>query len=390
MSSMRATFEGYRRADGSVGVRNHTLVMSVTGLTSPTARRIARSLSGAKLVTTSYGSGLMDEDAELQVRALAGFACNPNVAAALVIGGTGPHVSRIAEIVARTGRPVEALILDDCEHDAITLTERGVRIGARLMRETSRARRTAVGTDELFVAMECGRSDPSSGLVANPLVGAVVDAIVDAGGRALFGETIEWLGAEHLLAARAADANVAREIIAAVNRREQEAVAAGMDLLGNNPGPTNVASGLSTIEEKSLGAIAKGGQSLVRGVVRVADAPPREAGLYLMDAPAYAPESVGGLVSAGAQLVLFTTGVGNSFVSGIAPTIKLSGNPNAAAHLHEQLDFDASDVFERRATLAQAARRLHDLVLDVASGTLTWGEILDEGDDVVSRLGPAL
>lgn len=390
MNAMRKTFEGYRRADGSVGVRNHTLVMSVTGLTTPTAKRISRSLSGAKLVTTSYGSGLMGEDAELQVRALAGFACNPNVAAALVIGGTRPHVSQIAEIIARTGRPVEALILDDCDHDAITLTERGIRIGARLMREASRARRTTVGTNELFLAMECGRSDPSSGLVANPLVGAVVDAIVDAGGRALFGETIEWLGAEHLLAARAADANVAREIIAAVNRREQQAVAAGMDLLGNNPGPTNVAAGLSTIEEKSLGAIAKGGQSVVRGVVRIADTPPREPGLYVMDAPAYAPESVGGLVSAGAQLVLFTTGVGNSFVSGIAPTIKLSGNPNAAARLHEQLDFEASDVFERRATLAQAAQRLHDLVLDIASGTLTWGEILDEGDDVVSRLGSAL
>ena len=387
---MRATFEGYRRSDGSVGVRNRTLVMSVTGLTSPTARRIARSLPGASLITTPYGSGLLGADAELQVRALAGFGCNPNVAAVLVIGGTGPHVTRIAGIIERTGRRVEALILDDCDHDAITLTERGIRLGARLMREASRARRTSADARELFVAMECGRSDPSSGLVANPLVGAVVDAIVDAGGRAIFGETIEWLGAEHLLAARAADPDVARAIIEAVKRREQEAVAAGMDLLGNNPGPTNVAAGLSTIEEKSLGAIAKGGRSPVRGVVRIAETPPREAGLYVMDAPAYAPESVGGLVSAGAQLVLFTTGVGNSFVSGIAPTIKVSGNPNAAARLHEQLDFDASEVFERRTTLAQATLRLHDLVLEVASGTLTWGEILDEGEDVVSRLGGAL
>ncbi|HVO89886.1 MAG TPA: UxaA family hydrolase [Casimicrobiaceae bacterium] len=387
---MRTTFEGYRRSDGTVGVRNHTLVMSATGLTGPTAKRISSALAGSRLITTPYGSGLMGEDAELQVRALAGFACNPNVAAVLVIGGTGPHVTRIAEQVARTGRAVEALVLDDCEHDAITLTERGIRLGARLMREASRARRTTIPARELFVAMECGRSDPSSGLVANPLVGAVVDAIVDAGGRALFGETIEWLGAEHLLAARAANAAVADDIVAAVRRREQAAVAAGMDLLGNNPGPTNIAAGLSTIEEKSLGSIAKGGRSQVRGVVRIADEPPRASGLYLMDAPAYAPESVGGFVSAGAQIVLFTTGVGNSFVSGIAPTIKISGNPNACARLHEQLDFDASDVFARRTSLAVAAERLHDLVLDVASGTLTWGEILDEGEDVVSRLGPAL
>lgn len=387
---MKTQFEGYRRSDGTVGVRNYTLVMSVTGLTGPTARRIAQALPGSRVITTPYGSGLLGEDAQLQLRALTGFACNPNVGAALIIGGTGPHVTRIAEDVAATGRPVEALILDDCDHDAVTLTERGIRRGARLMREASRARRSMVSTRELFVAMECGRSDPSSGLVANPLVGAVVDTIIAAGGRALFGETIEWLGAEHLLAARASDAQVARDIVAAVQRREQAAVASGMDLLGNNPGPTNVAAGLSSIEEKSLGSIAKGGSSPVRGVVAIAERPPASTGLYVMDAPAYAPESVGGFVAAGAPLVLFTTGQGNSFVSGIAPTIKISGNPEACARLHQQLDFDASDVFVRRETLAKAAERLHDVVLEVASGTLTWGEILGEGEDVVSRLGPAL
>jgi altronate dehydratase large subunit len=162
-----------------------------------------------------------------------------------------------------------------------------------------------------------------------------------------------------------------------------------MDLLGNNPGPTNIAAGLSTIEEKSLGAIAKGGRSPIRGVIDIAEPVPG-SGLYLMDAPAYAPESVGGLVASGAQLVLFTTGVGNSFVSGIAPTIKISANPVTTRRLSEQLDFDAGDVFEGRATLEDAARRLQDVVLDVASGMLTWGEVLDEGEDVVSRLGPAL
>jgi altronate dehydratase large subunit len=250
-------------------------------------------------------------------------------------------------------------------------------------------RRTRAEFAELFLGMECGRSDPSSGLVSNPLVGVVVDALVAAGGRAVFGETVEWLGAEHLLAARAANAEVARAIERAVLQRERTAVASGMDLLGNNPGPTNIAAGLSTIEEKSLGAIAKGGRSPIRGVIDIAEPVPG-SGLYLMDAPAYAPESVGGLVASGAQLVLFTTGVGNSFVSGIAPTIKISANPVTTRRLSEQLDFDAGDVFEGRATLEDAARRLQDVVLDVASGMLTWGEVLDEGEDVVSRLGPAL
>jgi altronate dehydratase large subunit len=382
-------FDAFRRPDGSIGVRNHVVVMSVTGLTSPTARRIGRAVPGVRVITTPYGSGLLGDDAALQRRALTAFGCHPNVAAILVIGGTAPYVEEIANAVAATGKPVEALVLDDCEHDAITVTERGTRIAARMLRDASRTRRIRVALAELCLGMECGRSDPSSGLVANPLVGAIVDALIAAGGRAVFGETIEWLGAEHLLAQRAVDATVARAIREAVERRERASVEAGMDLLGNNPGPTNIASGLSTIEEKSLGAIAKGGRAPIRGVVGIGERLPA-AGLYLMDAPAYAPESVGGLVASGAQIVLFTTGVGNSFVSGIAPTIKISANPVATRRLHEQLDFDASDVFERSASLADAAARLQDLVLEVASGSLTWGEVLDEGDDVVSRLGPAL
>ena len=383
------SFDGFRRPDGTVGVRNHVLILSVTGLTGPTARRIGRAVPGARVVTTPYGSGLVGDDAALQRRALTAFGAHPNVGAVLVIGASPPLVDEVVASIAPTGKPVEALILDDCDHDALTLTERGTRIAARMMREASRARRVPVPLAELFLGMECGRSDPSSGLVANPLVGAVVDALIDAGGRAVFGETIEWLGAEHLLTARAANPEVARAIEAAVLRRERTAIDAGLDLLGNNPGPTNIAAGLTTIEEKSLGAIAKGGRSPIRGVVGIADPLPGP-GLYLMDAPAYAPESVGGLVASGAQLVLFTTGVGNSFVSGLAPTIKISGNPVATRRLREQLDFDASDVFARRASLADAAARLQALVLEVASGTLTWGEILDEGEDVVSRLGPAL
>jgi altronate dehydratase large subunit len=386
---MSARFDAFRRADGRVGVRNHVLAMSVTGLTSPTARRIGRNVPGVRVITTPFGSGLMGEDAALQRRALTAFGSHPNVAAALVIGGTRPYVERIVEGIASTGKPVEALVLDDCGHDAVTMTERGTRIAARMMRDASRARRTTVDLRELCLGMECGRSDPSSGLVANPLVGTLVDAVIDAGGRAVFGETIEWLGAEHLLTERAANVDVANAIREAVLRRERTSVEAGLDLLGNNPGPTNIAAGLSTIEEKSLGAIAKGGRSTIRGVLAIAQPIPGP-GLYVMDAPAYAPESVGGLVAAGAQIVLFTTGVGNSFVSGIAPTIKISANPAATSRLREQLDFDASDVYERRATLAEAAQRLLATVLEIASGTLTWGEILDEGEDVVSRLGEAL
>jgi altronate dehydratase large subunit len=387
MSAQR--FAGYRRSDGSVGVRNHVLVLSVTGLTGPSARRIGRAVPGVRVVATPYGSGLMGDDAVLQRRALVALGGHPNVAATLVVGATPPQVTAIAEEIGATGRPVAALILDECGHDAITLTERGTRIAAGMLHAASRLQREPVDARELFLALESGRSDPSSGLVANPLVGLVVDALIAHGGRAVLGETIEWLGAEHLLAARAADSDVARAIEAAVERRDAAAVLAGLQLTCHNHGRTIFAAGLSTIEEKSLGAVAKGGRSPIRGVLGIAERP-AGPGLHLMDAPAYAPESVTGLVAAGAQVVLFTTGVGNSFVSNLAPTIKICANPVAARSLREQLDFDASGVFERREALDQAAMRLFALTLEVASGALTWGEILDEGEEVVSRLGPAL
>jgi altronate dehydratase large subunit len=163
----------------------------------------------------------------------------------------------------------------------------------------------------------------------------------------------------------------------------------GVDLLGNNPGPTNIAAGLSTIEEKSLGAITKSGSGTIAGVLDYGEAP-AAPGLYAMDAPAYAPESLSGFVASGAQMLLFSTGVGNSYVSQLAPTIKLSANPVATQRLREQLDFDASAVFRGTGTLDDAARDLLAQLVDIASGSLTWGEVLGEGDEVVSRLGEAL
>jgi len=385
---MTKVFDGFERPDGSVGVRNHLLILSVNGLTGPTARRIGRSVMNAKVVTTPYGSGLLGEDGAVQTRSLIGMGRHPNVGATIVVGAHPPQVRELAAAMAEVGKPVEALIFDDCNHDALTMTDRGIRLAAALSRDLSRQRRREAPVSKLFLAMECGRSDPSSGLVANPLVGRISDRVVAEGGRVVIGETIEWLGAEHILASRAEPA-VAEQLVAAVARREAFAVDAGIDLVGNNPGPTNIAAGLSTIEEKSLGGIAKGGTSPVRSVLGIAQ-PPAGPGLHVMDAPAYSPESVTGMVTAGAQLALFTTGVGNSYVSLLAPTLKISGNPETAARLHEQLDFDGSGVFTGVDTMDKAADELFATLIDVASGTLTWGEILDEGEEVISRMGPAL
>jgi len=382
-------FQGYRRPDGQVGVRNHLLVLSATGLTGPTGRRIAAALPGSVFAGMPYDGGLLGEDRDAQIRTLIGLCVNPNVGAVLIIGGNPPKVKHLAEQIAKSGKPTQAITLDECEHDALTLTDRAIRVGAKLRIEISRQRRQSCPLSSLFLGLECGRSDPSSGLVSNPLLGLMADHIVDSGGKAVFGETTEWLGAEHLLAKRGATKAVQQAILDAVLDHEQKAIDAGLDLTGENPGPTNIAGGLSTIEEKSLGNIAKSGNRPIQSLLKYSEVP-GVAGLHAMKAATYAPESITGFSAAGANLILFTTGQGNSFVNTITPTIKVSANPDTLVRLQEQIDFNARDVFTGEESLGDAANRFVDLIIDVASGTRTWGEVLGEGEEVVSRFGASL
>ncbi|MBL8588274.1 MAG: UxaA family hydrolase [Methylobacteriaceae bacterium] len=384
-----AMFLGYHREDGRIGVRNLLLVLSLGGLTGRAARRIAAQIDGAVVVVLPYGVGLTGADAIVQARAIDSLVTHPNVGATVVVGDNSPQMKAVVARMEGAGQLHAGFTLDECGHDAITLVERGVRAAARLARAISDLRPRPAPLSALCVGLECGRSDPSSGLVANPLLGLVADQIVAAGGTAILGETMEWIGAEELLAARARRPDVASRIRAAANARQQAASAAGVDLVRSNPGPTNIAAGLSTIEEKSLGAIAKSGASRIEGLIAYGESP-AGPGLWLMDAASYAPESMTGFVVAGAQLNLFTTGVGNSYVSLIAPTLKVSANPESAARLREQIDFDASRAFRGNQDLTAAGEALFDELLRVASGGATWGEVLMEGDEVVSRYGVAL
>ena len=382
-------FLGYVRPDGQVGVRNHLLVLSATGLTGPTGRRISQALPGAVFVAMPYDGGLLGEDRDAQIRTLIGFGVNPNVGAVLMIGGNPPKLDHLAKEMSKSGKPIDSISMDECDHDAITLTERSIRVGAKLMLKISKQRRVSCPLSKIFLGLECGRSDPSSGLVSNPMLGLIADRIVDEGGKAVFGETTEWLGAEHLLAKRGATPTVEQAILDAVLDSETRAIEAGLDLTGENPGPTNIAGGLSTIEEKSLGNIAKSGSRPIQSVLKYAEAP-ATPGLHAMHAATYAPESVSGFTASGANLILFTTGQGNSFVNLISPTIKISANPDTEARIKEQLDFTCPDVFSGEVSLEDAAPRFLELIIDVASGTKTWGEVLGEGEEVVSRFGGSL
>ncbi|HUH94957.1 MAG TPA: UxaA family hydrolase [Casimicrobiaceae bacterium] len=382
-------FSGYRRDDGRYGVRNAVLVLGLNGLVAHAAARIADAVSGTVLFASPYGRGQYGADRASHAAQLVGLGGNPNVAATLVVGADRRTTDEFAHAIAAARKPVATVALDDVGEDALELSGRGTRLAAELARAASRLRREPAPASALFIGAECGHSDATSGLASNPLVGRLIDRIVDTGGTAVFGETLEWLGAEHLLAGRAAHPDVAQAIGAAVERREAAVAATGVDLTGNNPGAENIRGGLSTIEEKSLGAIAKGGSRPVRGVLAVAEAP-AAPGLYVMDGPAFSPESMTGFAAAGAQLMLMTTGAGNSYCSAIAPTIKLSARPDTARRLATQIDFDASAVFEGREDLDAAAERLLALVLEVCSGTRTWGEILGETGESVIRIGGSL
>lgn len=389
MKNESNSFLGYPRDVGRPGIRNRLLVLSVTGLTGPTGRRIASLLSGAIFVGTDVGNGLFGEALETQRRTLAGFALNPNVGAVLVIGANPVEVQTITDQIAPSKKPIAAMTLDECQHDAITLTERGLRAGAGLIHEISKTTRVEVGLSGLLIGLECGRSDPSSGLVANPLLGRASDWLVDAGGGLIFGETIEWLGMEQQLADRAVDDRTRSAILDAVRGREEYVRQSGEDLTGKNPDPTNIAGGLSSIEEKAIGNVAKSGSRPIKGVLKFAEMP-QAGGVYAMDAAAYSTESLSGFASAGCQLMLFTTGVGNSYVSSVSPTLKLSGNPETCARLTSQLDFVADGVFLGTESMESALDRLKQAIIQICGGQLTFGEILGEGAEAMSRSGKSL
>ncbi len=386
MNEAATRFLGFRRPDGRVGVRNHVLVLSPTGLTSALAQRVSALVAGTICVTSGFGRGQFADDARLHMDTLTGLAAHPNVGGVVVLSASQDISDGFAAAIGESGIPVVGLSLSALGEDALALVDAGVRAAARLVRQVSDARREECALSDLCIAVECGHSDATSGLVCNPMVGRMMKAVVEAGGQALFSETVEWTGAEHILARRAATPELATAIRRAVAMRERAVREAGGDIRAQNPGPQNRAGGLTTIEEKALGAISKGGDQPIRGLLRPAERP-SGPGLFLMDTPYFSPESITAMVAAGAQLVIFTTGAGNSYCSLVSPTIKVSARADAVASLPEQIDVDAT------AALTQGAAfdvRMLARVMDFASGTLTFGEIVGEGNEVVSRLGPSI
>lgn len=365
------------------------LILNVSGLTQPAAKKVQASLFGSIMVTMPHGNGLTGNTDKRVNRILCNLATNPNVGAILVLSSDNRKAGLFEALRPTLGKPLEYLSLGDCSRDILSFTAQAVRIAAQMLVAISRQPRETCAVSELTFGLQCGMSDPSSGIAANPLLGVLSDAHIDAGGTVIFSETAEWLGSERAVAARAVRKSVSDAILNAVSQREQLAVEANIDLLGNNPNQANIDSGLSTIEDKAIGSIAKSGSQPVMSLLDFAERPD-SAGLHAMDGPSFSPESLTGLAAAGAQIILFTTGCGNSYVSALCPTVKITANPTIAAELTDQIDFDCSDLIAGDLSLGDAKARLEGELTAIASGALTLGEVLLEGDEVISRFGESL
>ena len=389
---MSIRFLGYRRSDGRVGVRNHLLVVPTVICASVVAERIAQSVAphGAALPHLA-GCGQLGPDRRLTHETLAAYCAHPNVGAVLIValGCEQVIAQHLADAARRAGKPA-AIIAIQSEGGTVRTTTRGTEIATSLVPSLDAAERVECDLDSLILCVKCGGSDYTSGLAANPALGRVADRLVDAGGTAVLGEIAEIMGAEHLLAARATSPEPAAQLLRIISRVEAEAGALGLDIRGTQPSPGNIRGGLTTIEEKSLGATHKGGERTpLTDVVPYAGRITKR-GLTVMDTPGLDVESVTGMVAGGAQVVVFTTGLGTPTGNPIAPVIKITGNAQTAISMADNLDADVSGILNGRETLDQAADTLFTELISVCSGKLTAAERLGHREFAIHRRNPTI
>jgi altronate dehydratase large subunit len=376
--------KGYRRGNGTVGVRNHVVVLAAADNVNPLARQLADQTPGVTFIRASFGRGQLGDDFKLALRTMAGMAAHPNVSDCLIVSFELASAERIAERVHAVGRTATMLSLLD-EGGVTASLHRGQRILQDMQLKSLQAARVPIALTDLTVGLECGGSDVTSGLIGNPCLGGFTDYLIDSSGTAIFSEPVECLGAESILQARAASPEIGASLLRAVARRDEIAKEQGTDLLGANPTADNIAGGLSTIEEKSLGALAKSGARRIEGLLDYAGGPPR-SGLWMMDAPSAAVENITALTAGGCQVIMFVTGSGNPVGHPLAPTIKICANPRAAQRMAEHIDVDLSAALLGKLDPAAGTRAIAASFARVVNGELTAAERLDYVDTTISRI----
>ena len=385
-------FDGYKRADGRVGTRNYVGVLTTVNCAATVARQIAQlanrrlhrypNADGVVALTHTTGCGTPShgEGVDNLRRTLAGFAQHPNFAGVIIVG-LGCEANQLNALLAS-----QDLIISDrlrtlgIQEAGGTLAaiEKGAALADELLALADRARRSAAPASELTLGLQCGGSDAWSGVTANPALGCAADLLVRAGGTVVLAETPEIYGAENLLLRRAENAQVADALLERLSWWEDH-VARNDQELNNNPSPGNLKGGLSTILEKSLGAVAKSGSAPLRQVYRYGQIIDRR-GFVFMDSPGYDPCSVTGEIAAGANLVCFTTGRGSVFGAKPVPSLKLSSNSALAASMDDDIDLDAGPIATGEATPEDIGEKIFQLILETASGRPSKSERLGFGD----------
>jgi altronate dehydratase large subunit len=372
------SFPGYARVNGPSGIRNHLLVLPTVACANSVVRAIGHDVPEAIPLEHGHGCGRGGEDLQRTLRVLKGCCVHPNVGAVLLIG-LGCEAIRIvspgealAQEIASSGRLVQYLEIQKSGGSRRT-TEKGIQLARRLLNKISSQKRGPQPIGDLMVGLQCGGSDALSGVTANPTVGMVSDWIVAQGGTVLLAETTEMIGTAHLLRGRAANANVAEEIQSMISKNE----ALIIRMLGEQAhlavAPGNMDGGLSSIMEKSMGCIAKGGTTAIEEVVPYGKKPGRR-GLVLMDTPGYDVESLGGLVGAGCQVILFTTGRGTPVGAPLAPTIKVASNSRLWRLMEEDLDINAGEITDNDRSIEEMGQILLNCLAEVLCGRLTRAE----------------
>lgn len=379
------TFWGYRRPDGQVGVRNHVAIISASDNANFVANRIHSLVMGTVAVTPGFGRGEIGDDLEQHIRTLSGLGLSPNVYSVIVVSLEPVIAEKVAAPIRAGGKPVEVVTIDDCG-GSMAATMKGVKIAEKMVIEASRMMREEADFSCLRIGLECGGSDSTSGMIANPAVGLLSDFTVGKGGTVIVSEVAEWIGAEQALAAQAATPEIGQAIIRAVEEAESYARSKGLDIPSTNPAPDNIKGGITTLEEKSLGAVKKGGKTPIRQLVRNAEWP-TEKGLIFMEAPAPGVENITALSAAGCQVVIFTTGKGNAVGNPVAPTIKVTSNPYTVEWVGENIDVDLSGAFTSGWSLEETADHLHACLIEHLNGKYTTAEVLSDTVVSVTRQG---
>jgi (2R)-sulfolactate sulfo-lyase subunit beta len=381
------SFRGWRRENGRVGVRNHVIVLPVDDLSNTACEAVANNIKGALALPHAYGRLQFGADLDLHFRTLIGMGSNPNVAAAVVIGIEAGWTRRVADGIAKSGKPVMGFGIEG--HGDIATIARVSHEARKMLQWASELKREDCDVSELWVSTKCGESDTTTGLASCPTVGNMYDKLIPKGIFGCFGETSEITGAEHLCKARAISEAVGEKWHRTWSAYQQDVIERYKtdDLSESQPTKGNIAGGLTTIEEKALGNLEKIGRTCKYiDVLGPAEAPAKGPGLYYMDTSSAAAECLTLMAAGGFVVHTFPTGQGNVVGNPILPVIKISGNPNTVRTMAEHIDLDVSGILRRELTIDEAGELLVELIIRTANGRLTAAETLGHREFVMTRL----